>query len=100
MGDFSLPPGALCINQIVVHNLHSSISNFSGQLQTGNVIIALQLVPKAIFLVVDVLFHDVILQIRLIPAIQSLWMITKAEGRQLPYEVPPLGGVFLLEERV
>ena len=36
---------------------------FSGQLQTWNVIIALQLVPKAIFLVVDVLFHDVILQI-------------------------------------
>ena len=27
VGDFSLPPGALCINQIVVHNLHSSIPN-------------------------------------------------------------------------
>jgi len=37
-----------------------------------------------------VLFHDVILQIRLIPAIQSFWLITKAEGRQLPYEEPPL----------
>ena len=24
VGDFSLPPGTLCINQIVVHNLHSS----------------------------------------------------------------------------
>gem|GEM_PF-5621428 len=26
MGDFSLPPGTLCINQIVVHNLHTLFS--------------------------------------------------------------------------
>jgi hypothetical protein len=54
---------------------------FIGQLQARNVVIALQLVPKPNLLVVNVLFHDVILQIRLIPAIQSFWLITKAEGR-------------------
>ena len=142
MGDFSLSPGTLCINQIVVHNLHSSIPNvvhslypqhlildlklfcdaftgrhllnqlkkhclgllvqigklsvqragdlqlcvqclavlpeipqmpltpsadrtlfFSGQLQSWNEIIALQLIPKSVLFVVDVFFHDVILQI-------------------------------------
>ena len=142
VGDFSLPPGTLCINQIVVHNLHSSIPNvvhslypqhlilglelfcdaftgrhllyqlkkhsfslfvqigkisvqraggqqlrvqrlavlpeipqmpltpsadgplfFSGQPQTGNEIIALQLILKSVLFVVDVFFHDVILQI-------------------------------------
>ena len=52
---------------------------FIGQLQARNVVIALQLVPKPNLLVVNVLFHDVILQIRLIPAIQSFWLITKAQ---------------------
>ena len=37
-----------------------------------------QLVPNSVLFVVDVLFHDVILQIRLIPAIQSFWLITKS----------------------
>ena len=36
---------------------------FSGQLQTWNEIIALQLIPKSVLFVVDVFFHDVILQI-------------------------------------
>ena len=36
---------------------------FSGQLQTWNEIIALQLISKSVLFVVDVFFHDVILQI-------------------------------------
>ena len=68
---------------------------FIGELQTESVIIILQRVPKPVLLVVNVLIHDVILQIRLIPAIQSFWLIAKAEGRQLPYEVPPFGGPFM-----
>ena len=36
---------------------------FSGQLQTWNEIIALQLILKSVLFVVDVFFHDVILQI-------------------------------------
>ena len=38
---------------------------FIGQLQARNVVIALQLVPKTNFRVIDILFHDVILQIKI-----------------------------------
>ena len=66
---------------------------FIGELQTGNVIIALKLVPKPVLLVVDVLLHDVILQIRLIPAIQSLWLITKARREATSLRSASIGSV-------
>jgi len=69
---------------------------FIGQLQARNVVIALQLVPKPNLLVVNVLFHDVILQIRLIPAIQSFWLITKAQREATSLRSASLGDAFPL----
>ena len=43
VGDFSLPPGTLCINQIVVHNLHSSIPNVVHSLYPQHLILDLKL---------------------------------------------------------
>lgn len=54
------------------------------------VVVANQFILQSGSFICNVLFHNVILQIRLISAIQSFWMITKAEGRQLPYKVPSL----------
>ena len=51
---------------------------FIGELQRGNILIIRQPVAKPALLVCNARFHDVILQIRLISAIQSFWLITKA----------------------
>ena len=63
---------------------------FFRQLQAGKIVIALQFIPKSVFLVINVLIHFVILQLWLIlPTIQSFRLITKAKGRGLPYEASP-----------
>ena len=48
MGDFSLPPGTLCINQIVVHNLHSSIPNVVHSLYPQHLILCFKLFGDAL----------------------------------------------------
>ena len=48
VGDFSLPPGTLCINRIVVHNLHSSIPNVVHSLYPQHLILDLKLFCDAL----------------------------------------------------
>ena len=50
VGDFSLPPGTLCINQIVVHNLHSSIPNVVHPLYPQHLILCFKLFGDALTL--------------------------------------------------
>ena len=88
------------IAQVTLSPYASGILFFIRQFQTGNLIITLHLVPKPVLLVVNVLFHVVILQIRLIPAIQSFRLITKAAREATSLRSASLWGLLFFAARI